>query len=198
VGHAEFCRSWIAKIKALNPYALYICDPIIGDEPGGIYIDKAAANAVREQLLPLADIVTPNAFELGWLSGRPIRDAASAVAAARALARPAVVVTSAPAGSAMIASILVEGRKTAATASPRRTVQAHGTGDFFASIFLSHRLKGYTAAAALRASVAAIDLVLDRSGSRRELALLETQDQWAADDPTLAPLITLPAEASAP
>ena len=88
-GHAEFCRSWIARIKAFNPNATYLCDPIIGDEPGGIYIDNAAANAVRDHLLPLADIVTPNAFELGWLSGHAISDAASAVAAAHALARPA-------------------------------------------------------------------------------------------------------------
>jgi pyridoxine kinase len=198
VEHAELCRSWIARIKTFNPNAITLCDPIMGDEPGGIYIDKAAANAVRDQLLPLADIVTPNAFELGWLSGRQIADAASAVAAAQALGRPKVVVTSAPAGSGMIANILVEGHKTAATASPRRTVKAHGTGDFFASIFLAHKLKGYTAAAALRASVAAIDLVLHRSEDRSELALIETQDQWAAANPTLAPLFTLPVEAAAP
>ena len=198
VEHAEFCRSWIARIKTSNPNAIHLCDPIIGDEPGGIYIDKAAAKAVRDQLLPLADIVTPNAFELGWLSGGSIPDAASAVSAAQALGRPAVAVTSAPAGSGMIANILVEGRKTAATASPRRTVKAHGTGDFFASIFLAHKLKGYTAAAALRASVAAIDLVLDRSQGRSELALIESQDQWAAAYPTLAPLFILPIEAAAP
>jgi pyridoxine kinase len=196
-GHAGFCASWIAKIKTLNPNAMYLCDPIIGDEPGGIYIDKAAANAVRDQLLPLADIVTPNAFELHWLSGRAIPDAASAVAAAHALGRPTVVVTSAPTESRMIANILVEGHKTAATASPRRTVKAHGTGDFFASIFLAHRLRGYTGVAALRASVAAIDLILDRSEARSELALIETQDQWAAANPLLAPLAPLPVRAAA-
>jgi pyridoxine kinase len=196
VGHAGFCASWIAKIKTFNPNATYLCDPIIGDEPGGIYVDKAAANAVRDLLLPLADIVTPNAFELGWLSGRAISDAASAVSAVLALDRPAVVVTSAPAASGMIANILVEGRKIAATASPRRMVKAHGTGDFFASIFLAHRLKGYTAIAALRASVAAIDLVLDRSETRSELALIETQGKWAAAEPPLAPLLPLPAEAA--
>ncbi len=196
-GHARFCACWIAKIKTLNPAALYLCDPIIGDEPGGIYIDEAAANAVRDQLLPLADIVTPNAFELGWLSGRSIPDAASAVSAAHALAVPTVVVTSAP-GNGMIANILVEGHEVAATASPRRTVQAHGTGDFFASIFLAHTLRGSTAIAALRASAAAIDLVLDRSEDRGELALIETQDEWAAANPPLAPLYTLPVRAAIP
>jgi pyridoxine kinase len=188
-GHAEFCAAWVTRIKALNPGAIYLCDPIIGDDPGGLYIDEAAANAVRDQLLPLADIVTPNAFELGWLSGRAIPDAPGAVSAARALGRPAVVVTSAPAEAGMIANILVEGRKTAATASPRRAVKAHGTGDFFASIFLAHTLRGYTAAAALRASVAAIDLVLDRSEGRSELSLTGTQGEWGAAEPPLAPLV---------
>jgi pyridoxine kinase len=190
-GHAEFCASWIARIKTFNPNAIYLCDPIIGDEPGGIYIDKAAANGVRDRLLPLADIVTPNAFELGWLSGRVISDAASAVLAARALKRPAVVVTSAPVGTGMIANILVEGHETAATASGRRAVEAHGTGDFFASIFLAHRLRGRSAVTALRASAAAMDGILDRSDGRSELALIETQEQWAAASPTLARLFPL-------
>ncbi len=191
--HAEFCRSWIARIKGLNPKALYLCDPIIGDEPAGIYVAEAAASAVRDQLVPLSDILTPNAFELGWLSGRAITDAASVASAARALARPVVVATSAPAGAGMIANILVTRSEVASTVSPRRTVQAHGTGDFFAAILLAHKLKGYTASAALRAAAAAIDLVLDRSEGRSELALIETQDHWAAADPALAPLSRMPA-----
>ena len=194
----NFAHPGSQRSRLLNPDALYLCDPIIGDEPGGVYIDGGAAKAVRDQLVPLADIVTPNAFELGWISGHAISDAASAVSAAQALARPAVVVTSAPAGDGMIANILVEGRDTAATASPRRAVQAHGTGDFFASVFLARKLRGYSGTAALRASAAAIDLVLDRSEGRSELALIETQGQWAAADPTLAPLFTLPVRAAIP
>ncbi len=186
--HAAFCASWIERIKALNSSALYLCDPIIGDEPGGVYIDEAAAVAVRDRLLPLADIVTPNAFELGWLSGRVISDAASAVSAAKALSRPTVVATSAPARKGMIANILVEGREAVATEAPLRSVLAHGTGDFFASLFLAHRLRGCAASAALRASAAAIDFVLDRSEGQSELALIETQGWWAAAEPALASL----------
>jgi pyridoxine kinase len=191
-GHAEFCRCWIARIKALNPNAIYLCDPIIGDEPAGIYVHESAANAVRDELVPLAGIVTPNAFELGWLSGRTITDAASAVSAAQILARPAIVVTSAPAGMpGILANILVKGSEIAATVSPRRTVQAHGTGDFFAGIFLAHKLNGFIDSAALRAASAAIDAVLLRSEGRSELALIETQGQWSAPQPALAALAAL-------
>ena len=192
-GHAGLCAEWVERIKAVNPAIIYLCDPIIGDEPDGIYIDEAAAKAVRDRLLPLADIVTPNVFELAWLSGRAIPDAASALRAARLLGRPAMVVTSAPASAGRIANMLVEGgQAAAATASPRREVKAHGTGDFFASTFLSHKLRGLDNVSALRASAAAIDLVVERSAGRSELALIETQDLWAAASPPLAPLFALP------
>ncbi len=188
-GHALFCASWIAKIKALNPKAIYLCDPVIGDEPAGVYVDEAAAIAIRDTLLPLAGIVMPNAFELGWLSGRPIPDAASAILAARSLGRPAVVVTSAPGDRPeTIANILVEAGEAVATQSPRRIVKAHGTGDFLASIFLAHRLNGLEPSLALRAAAAAMDCVLDRSEGRGELAIVETQDRWAASGPPLAAL----------
>lgn len=190
--HVALCALWVAKIKAACPRAIYLCDPIIGDEPDGVYIDEAAARAVRDRLLPLADIATPNAFELSWLTGRVIADAQSALHVARALGRPAVIVTSAPAGAGLIANILVEGEDAAATAAPRREVRAHGTGDFFASLFLAHRLKGRSAVTALRAASGGMETVLDCSQELSELALIETQDRWAAADPAFAPLFALP------
>ncbi|MGA7323627.1 MAG: pyridoxal kinase [Rhodomicrobium sp.] len=188
--HASLCERWVRRIKDANPQAIYLCDPIIGDEPGGIYIKEAAASAMRDRLLPLADILTPNSFELFWLSGTPIADAGSAVAAARSLMRPAVVITSAPAPQKhMLANILVEGDATAATAAPREIVHAHGTGDFFASVFLAHRLNGLSNAIAMRAASAAIGHVLHASAGQSELVLVETQASWAATPPTLAPLV---------
>jgi pyridoxine kinase len=188
-GHAEFCRSWIETIKAKSPGCVYLCDPIVGDEPSGVYVAEDAARAVRDLLVPLAGILTPNAFELGWLSGRAAGDLAGAIAAANALRRPTVVVTSAPAAApGMLANLCVAGGKATATQSPRRFVQAHGTGDFFAAIFLAHKLNGFAASAALRAATAAIDYVLQRSAGRSELALIETQDIWAKKAPALAPL----------
>jgi pyridoxine kinase len=190
--HAELCRAWIERITLKNPGAIYLCDPIIGDEHSGVYVKDAAARAIRDCLVPLAGILTPNAFELGWLTGRAIRDPESAVSAARALDRPAVVVTSAPASAqGMLANLCVEGAAVAATQSPKRTIEAHGTGDFFSSIFLAHRLNGFTGAAALRAAAAAIDAVLERSAGKAELALVETQDFWASKAPELAPLAPL-------
>lgn len=189
---AALCERWISAIKALNPKAVYLCDPILGDELG-IYIPEAAAEAIRERLLPLTDILTPNRFELEWLAGWSVPDAAAAVDAARNLPCPDVLVTSAPAYSPdLLANVLVDGAGIAATVSTRRTVHAHGTGDFFASIFLAHRLKGACNRTALRAATAAIDAVIAASVGKSELALIETQAIWANQPPALAELAALP------
>ena len=184
--HVRLCEKWI---KALNPNALYLCDPIIGDEPKGIYVCQDAARAIRERLVPLADVLTPNRFELGWLTGREISSAAAAVQAARLLWRPAVLVTSAPAAAPdMLANILAGRTDAAATVCLRETVRAHGTGDFFAAIFLAHRLNGLSNRAALQAASAAMSHVLAASRGCTELALIETQAVWAQTPPALAPL----------
>ncbi len=191
--HAILCEGWIPAIKAFNPNAIYLCDPIIGDEPQGIYIGQEAAGAIRERLLPAADMLTPNRFELGWLSGRNIFDGAAAVEAARSLKSRAVVVTSAPAARPdMLANILVDSAGAAAAVCPRETVHAHGTGDFFAAIFLGHRLKGLSNRGALQAAAAAMSQVLQASKGRSELALIETQAMWAKEPPLLAALAPVP------
>ncbi len=87
-----------SRVRAANPAALYICDPVFGDEPGGLYLDEATAAAIGEQLLPLRDVATPNRFELAWLADVPVerpRQRRRAAAAARAC--PRVLATSVPA-----------------------------------------------------------------------------------------------------
>jgi pyridoxine kinase len=198
-GHVELSARWIAEIKALNPNAIYLCDPILGDEPSGLYIGEDAAGAIRDGLVPLADILTPNCFELGWLCSRRVSDVTSAVAAARSLSRPAVLTTSAPTSlPGTLSNLLVESDLAAATVSLRRQVQAHGTGDFFAANFLAHKLNGMSYRTALRAATAAIELVLDRSEGRTELSLIETQVSWGSSDSPLAVLAALPGVTPAP
>ena len=184
--HAELCARWI---EAAGGRPLYVCDPIIGDDPGGIYIREEAAHAIRERLVPLADVLTPNLFELGWLTGAPVGGAGEAVEAARSLGKAAIIVTSAPASApGRVATLLVEEASAAACEAPRETVLAHGTGDFLAAMFLAHRLNGLAGAEALQAACAAMSLVLAASRGRTELALIETQGEWARVPPPLAPL----------
>src|SRR5215469_3630053 len=91
---AEFVR----RTKAANPKAIYCLDPVFGDD-GRAYAKPGVAEAMARLLLPLSDIVTPNAFELASLTSVPVRNPQEALVAAKRLGRPVVVGTSIPVGS---------------------------------------------------------------------------------------------------
>jgi pyridoxine kinase len=103
VAQVEWVVRLIQALKACNPSALFLCDPVIGDR-GRLFQPEALAMAVRDRLVPLADIVTPNRFELGWCAGAAAEGNADLVNAARRLGRPEVVVTSAFAPSGIWAT----------------------------------------------------------------------------------------------
>ena len=71
----------VAQVKAANPRARYCCDPVIGDIGRGIYVRPGIPEFMREHALPMADIVTPNQFELEHLVGRTGASARDALAA---------------------------------------------------------------------------------------------------------------------
>jgi pyridoxine kinase len=71
----------VTLVKRANPKARYCCDPVIGDADSGRYVSPVAADFMRERAVPAADIVTPNHFELDWLTGRTTQSLASALAA---------------------------------------------------------------------------------------------------------------------
>ena len=70
--HVAFAANAIARCRGRNPQLKVLCDPVVGDDPKGLYIDPAAAAAIRVTLVPIADIITPNRFELAWLTGHAV------------------------------------------------------------------------------------------------------------------------------
>ncbi len=90
LGHPEQAAAvaeLVKAVKAKNPEAVYLCDPVIGDEKG-LYVPEATAMGIRDRLLPLADIATPNRFELSWLTGVPLEDNTALMEAALDAGRP--------------------------------------------------------------------------------------------------------------
>ncbi len=167
----------VLAVKARNPAALYLCDPVIGDA-GGLYVPADLALAIRETLLPLADIATPNRFELEWLAGRPLDDTDRIVEAARGLAPAETLVTSAPAGDpARIGNLLVAGSEAVLAAHARADRPPHGTGDLFAAAYLSAVLSGRTRRDALATASATVAGAVERAVARGSDELtLETDD----------------------
>jgi pyridoxine kinase len=171
-----------AALKAANPRALYLCDPVMGDDAGGLYVDAAIPALFRERALPLAEVVTPNRFELASLAETEVGGLADAVAAARGLIARGprlVLVTSLPAEDGGIAMALVAAEDAWSVSAPRIAFEQepHGAGDLAAALLLGQLLKGRGPEEALARMAAAVDATLRHSfDAGGELALVAAQE----------------------
>ncbi len=155
----------IDALKSMNPQALYLCDPVIGDS-GGLYVPEATAAAIRAHLMPLADVITPNRFELEWLAGKILPDNPALAEAALAFGAGHALVTSAHAMMAgSTGNLLVE--KTSSTLFEHRVLDgpSNGLGDLTSALFLGRLLKGETAGqAAERATASVFEMMAVQPG----------------------------------
>ena len=141
-GQATWVAHLVKRMRELNPLIVYICDPILGDDPEGLYVDAAAAAVVRDTLVPLADILTPNRFELGWLARADVQSVEDATQAALALPCPIVAATSIPAGAEELANVLVTSGSALVNKVEKLADVPHGTGDLFAGFLMARLLRG--------------------------------------------------------
>jgi pyridoxine kinase len=162
---AESVRAASAAVQSIRqaaPDIPVLVDPIMGDA-GRLYVCEATAAAIRDDLLPLATIATPNLFELGWLAGTAVDAPADAAATARLLGPQAVLVTSAAETRDRIATLLVTATDAVERSSPRHDAIPHGAGDLLAGLLLGHLLNGGDLAQAVDATLADLDRVLAAS-----------------------------------
>lgn len=177
----------VARIKAANPRALYCCDPVMGDVGRGFFVRPGIPDFMRAHAVPAADIVTPNQFELEFLTGHTVHtmaDALAASAALRATGPKLVLVTSltrtdAPADQIEMLVDTADGAWVVATPRLPLDPPPNGAGDAVAALFLAHYLKAFDAAHALEQAASAIYAVFQatRRLGMRELALIPAQDE---------------------
>jgi pyridoxine kinase len=158
----------VRHLKQANARTLVLVDPILGDA-GRLYVAEATAAAIRDELLPLADIATPNLFELEWLSGMPT--GSDAIELARALGPPSVAVTSAAEARGEVITLLVDQSNAIERRLTRREGIPNGAGDLFAGLLLGHLLNGHAPETALEESLEALDRVLAASSGHDVLQL---------------------------
>lgn len=137
----EVAARALDAVRLANPAAKLIVDPILGDEAEGLYVSKAVEQAITETLVPRADFLTPNAWELGRLAGAEVGDAASAVAAARKLGKP-VLVSSIPAEEAHIGVVYVGAQDAWIAHHPRAAKAPKGAGDLLTVFFAAALVQG--------------------------------------------------------
>ena len=186
VGHAVVGA--VARVREASPDAVYCCDPVIGDVGRGVFVRPGILELLRDVAVPVADVVTPNHFELDALSGIQTRSLSSvkdAVAAVQALGPRTVLTTSLVAEDTpedavdLLAS--AEGRHFRVR-TPRLGVSVNGAGDAIAALFLAHLLRTGSAAEALSGAAASVYGLLartDAAGSR-EILLVEAQEELVA------------------
>lgn len=182
----------VTLVKAVNPAATYTCDPVMGNATTGCFVNPAIPPKYRETVIPVADILTPNQFELGFITGHdalagpsPLEDVLAAAGEVRALGPDVVLVTSVSRRDApedAIEMLTVTGDGAWLVQTPRLPMKANGSGDITSALFTAHLHETGSPADALARTASTVFAVLEetlRSGER-ELRLVAAQDAIAA------------------
>ena len=134
VEHVDAAVTLLTRVREVAPRVRVVVDPILGDRPKGLYVPTVVATAVRDRLVPLADVVTPNLFELEWLTGRDCQSLDSTRHAARELGVDTVHVTSAPVDPHETGVLTLTKGNSLVVRTPRYPDVPHGIGDAFAAM----------------------------------------------------------------
>jgi pyridoxine kinase len=183
------------RVRADNGHAVYCCDPVLGDIGRGFYVREGVAEFMRERALPAAAILTPNHFELDFLSGvssRNIGEIRKALADIHARGPRVILVTSVELDDTPTESldlVASDGGLLWRLRTPKAPIKVSGAGDVIAALFLSHWLERRDAADALaRAGSAVYGLVAATAeAGSKELALIAAQSELISPSRIFAP-----------
>ena len=184
---AEVVLETVAAVRAANPAATYTCDPVMGDVGRGFFVRPGIPDLMRERVVPAADLITPNLFELGALTGTEpatLDQVLAAAAAARAAGPSTVLVTSVVRTEAppdTVEMLVSTAGGAWLTSTPLLPLSVNGAGDLTSALFTAHLHQTGDPAAALASTVSSVYAVLEatlRSG-QGELRLVAAQDALA-------------------
>jgi pyridoxine kinase len=196
-GVADIVLRTVQRVRDLNPASIYCCDPVMGDVGRGMFVLPGVPELIREKVVPVADILTPNAFELAYLAdgGDPAAvDADSvgdvdgllaAVRTVRAMGPATVLVTSVQGGAVApdeIGMVAVDASGAYLVRTPRLPLSVNGAGDVTAALFLAHQSAGIEQALAMVASSVYGILAATNVAGSREIRLIEAQSVIASPD----------------
>lgn len=184
---AEAAARAALAVKAANPNAIFLCDPVMGDHDTGLYVHDALPPFIREHLIPRADIITPNGFELEFLLGRKVETLPEALKACdelRARGPRTVIATTLKrrdGGQGMLEALLVNDQGAWLCGVPDLgDGLPKGAGDLFAALFLARILKGRVPKKALLFAMAGTYVMLRDALERKrpEMRLVEAQEEF--------------------
>ncbi|MFK0665048.1 pyridoxal kinase PdxY [Aeromonas salmonicida] len=175
----------VARLKALNPNALYFCDPVMGHPDKGCIVAPGVADFLKNRALTCADMLAPNLLELEQLTDREIRNVPQALAACQQLRDQGVKLVMVKylgkAGFAMDRfEMLLECEEGAFHISRPLYPFARdpiGVGDLLSATMLANLLAGFTPVAAFERTNASVDAVVAQTwlAGAYELQLVAAQ-----------------------
>ena len=177
----------VRNVKKRNPEAIYFCDPVMGDVGRGFFVRPGIPEFMRDEVVPAADVITPNQFELSFLAGTETTTLEAVVAAAetvRATGPETVLVTSVITDETpedALDMVAVSGDGAFVVRTPRLPINPPGAGDLTSAVFLANLLDGHelpTALARTTSSVFAVMKATAEAGTQ-EMRIIASQDALA-------------------
>ncbi|HEY0249322.1 MAG TPA: pyridoxal kinase PdxY [Gryllotalpicola sp.] len=186
-GIADVIVETVARVKAANPDAIYACDPVMGNARSGCFVAPTIPVLLRDRVVPAADLITPNQFELGYLTGTEPHDLAStleSVDRARELGPRTVLVTSVERpdrAGGTLEMLVADDEGVWIVTTPQLAFTANGSGDVTAALFTAHYRATRSAADALARTASSVFGLLEQTlaAGSRELLLVESQEHYA-------------------
>ncbi|CAN5499201.1 pyridoxal kinase [soil metagenome] len=180
-----------ARVKAASPGAVYCCDPVMGDVGRGMFVRPGIPELMRDRVVPAADIVTPNHYELDFLTGSTSTTVPALLDAAdrlRSVGPSVVLVTSAVLDDTpdhALDLVVVSEAGAWRTRTPRLAMNPNGGGDLTTAVFLANVLDGHALPVALARTTSSVFAVMAATAAAgdRELRIVQTQALLA--DPPL-------------
>ncbi len=186
----------VKKVKAVNPNAVYLCDPVMGHPEKGCFVAPGVAEFLCNSALPMADMMAPNILELEELNGKQqIKNVDEAIVACRELCKkgPKAILVKhlSRAGYRKDGFEMLLVTEQEAWHIERPLVdfgerQPVGVGDMTSGLFLANILLGKSLVEALEHTTSAVYAVMLETLKREayELQLvaaqneIETPNQW--------------------
>lgn len=177
----------VRNVKGRNPDAIYFCDPVMGDVGRGFFVRPGIPEFMRDQVVPAADVITPNQFELAFLAGTEtetldrVVDAAEAVRATgpETVLVTSVITTETPEDE--IAMVAVSGEGAFIARTPRLPINPPGAGDLTSAVFLANVLGGHDLPTALARTTSSVFAVMAATADAesREMRIVAAQHDLA-------------------
>ncbi|MFF8819159.1 pyridoxal kinase PdxY [Leucobacter sp. NPDC015123] len=178
----------VDRVKQHSPNAVYACDPVLGNAVSGCHVAPEVQNLIRDRVVPRADLITPNQFELGFITGTTpttLESTLESVDLAREIGPSTVLVTSVErperAADGVIEMLAVHDNEAWLIETPRLPLKANGSGDVTAALFTAHLTATGDTGDALARTASSVFTLLENTlaSGQRELQLVESQEAYA-------------------